>query len=385
MARYTRPAPHRRSSGPWGCISSLASLGIVALIAGFVAMFAFQTEANRAGPAAANTDFVVDQGATLTTVGRSLQSHGLVRNALLFRAAMLLYERGKVIQAGEYQIPAGASLRQVATMLATGQALQHPITFPEGITVAAAMKLIEQSPFLDGPMPEAPPEGSLLPETYHVQRGMTRAALVQQMRDARDRAVSEIWANRDPTVPVNTPNQLVTLASIVERETGVAAERAQVAAVFVNRLRLPMRLESDPTIIYGVCKKAPSRCRDGRLIDAQGHIVEIRQSDMAMNTGYNTYQIDGLPPTPICNPGRAALEATAHPAPSNVLYFVADGTGGHAFAATLAQHQANVARWRTIEAQRLAAEHAEQRALDPSPPPRPRRASTHRGPARRAH
>jgi UPF0755 protein len=177
-------------------------------------------------------------------------------------------------------------------------------------------------------------------------------------------------------VPVTTPEQLVTLASIVERETGVASERAQVAAVFINRLRAPMRLESDPTIIYGVCKKAPSRCRDGRLVDAQGHIVAIRQSDMAMNTGYNTYQIDGLPPTPICNPGRAALEATAHPAPSNALYFVADGSGGHAFAATLAEHQANVARWRAIETQRLAQEHAEQAAANP-PAPQPR-ATTHR-------
>jgi len=343
-------------------------------------MFAFQTEVNRRGPAEANADFVVEQGATLTTVARSLESHGLVRNALLFRAAMMLYERGKVIQAGEYQIPAGASLHQVTTMLANGQALQHPITFPEGITVAGALKLIAQSPYLVGDMPEAPPEGSLLPETYHVARGMTRSALIQQMRDARDRALAEIWANRDPTIPVASPDRLVTLASIVERETGIAAERAQVAAVFVNRLRAPMRLESDPTIIYGVCKKAPARCRDGRLIDAQGHIVEIRQSDMAMNTGYNTYQIDGLPPTPICNPGRAALEAAAHPAPSRALYFVANGTGGHVFANTLAEHQANVARWRVIEAQRLAQEHAQQRALDPPAPPRPgNRGAPHRG------
>lgn len=376
MARYTRPAPHRRSSGPWGCISTLASLAIVIVLVGFVAMFAFQTEANRAGPAQSATDFVVDHGATVTRVGKRLEAAGLVRSALLFRLSMMVYERGQIIQAGEYQIPAGASLHQVTTMLATGQALQHPLTFPEGITVAAAMKLIENFDVLSGPLPPAPPEGSIMPDTYHIQRGMTRAALLQQMRDARDRAVAEIWANRDPTVPVTTPEQLVTLASIVERETGVASERAQVAAVFTNRLRAPMRLESDPTIIYGVCKKAPSRCRDGRLVDAQGHIVAIRQSDMAMNTGYNTYQIDGLPPTPICNPGRAALEATAHPAPSNALYFVADGSGGHAFAATLAEHQANVARWRAIETQRLAQEHAEQAATNP-PAPQPR-ATTHR-------
>src|SRR5262249_34700903 len=138
MARYTRPAPHRRSSGPWGCISTLASFGIVVLIVGFVAMFAFQTEANRQGPAEAATDFVVPEGASMTTVAKGLEHAGLVRNALLFRAAVLVYERGKTIQAGEYQIPAGASLHRVAAMLATGEALQHPLTFPEGITVAAA-------------------------------------------------------------------------------------------------------------------------------------------------------------------------------------------------------------------------------------------------------
>src|SRR5262249_27934326 len=150
MARYTRPAPHRKSSGPWGCISTLASFAIVVLIIGFVAMFAFQTEADREGPAQAATDFVVPEGASLTTVGRGLERAGLVRSALFFRAAMMAYERGKTIQAGEYQIPARASLHRVATMLATGEALQHPLTFPEGITVAAAMKLIAASDVLTG-------------------------------------------------------------------------------------------------------------------------------------------------------------------------------------------------------------------------------------------
>jgi UPF0755 protein len=150
----------------------------------------------------------------------------------------------------------------------------------------------------------------------------------------------------------------VNLASIVERETGVPSERPLVAAVFVNRLRAPMRLETDPTIIYGVCRQFPARCVDGRLVNAQGQRRTIRASEIALNTGYNTYRIDGLPPTPISNPGRAALEATAHPAQSNALFFVADGTGGHAFAATIAEHNANVLRWREIEAQRLAAERA---------------------------
>jgi UPF0755 protein len=211
---------------------------------------------------------------------------------------------------------------------------------------------------LTGDMPEAPPEGSIMPDTYHVARGMTRAALLQQMREAHDEAVAEIWAARQPNLPLSTPGDLVNLASIVERETGVASERPLVAAVFMNRLRLPMRLETDPTIIYGVCLRHADRCRDGRLVDAQGNRRVIRQSEIEMNTGYNTYRIDGLPPTPIANPGRAALEATANPAQSNALFFVADGTGGHVFASTLAEHNANVARWREIEAQRLAAERA---------------------------
>jgi UPF0755 protein len=234
----------------------------------------------------------------------------------------------------------------------------HALTFPEGITISGVMRILEESEVLTGEMPEAPAEGSVLPDTYHVERGMTRAALLQQMRDAHDAAVEEVWARRQPNLPLRTPDELVTLASIVERETGVGAERPMVAAVFVNRLRRPMRLETDPTIIYGVCLRFPDRCRDGRLVDAQGNRRTIRQSEIALDTGYNTYRIDGLPPTPISNPGRAALEATANPAQSDALFFVADGTGGHVFAATLAEHNANVARWRVIERERLAAERA---------------------------
>jgi UPF0755 protein len=249
-------------------------------------------------------------------------------------------------------------VRDIVEMMTSGDALQHAITFPEGITIASAMRIIEENEVLTGDMPEAPPEGSILPDTYHVQRGMSRAALLQLMRDAHDEAVAEIWENRAPNLPLATPAQLVNLAAIVERETGVPSERPMVAGVFINRLRAPMRLETDPTMIYGVCLRYPARCRDGRLVDAQGNRRTIRQSEIELDTGYNTYRIDGLPPTPIANPGRDALEATARPTETNALFFVADGTGGHIFAATLAEHQANVRRWREIEAQRLAAERA---------------------------
>ncbi|GAM99689.1 protein YceG like [alpha proteobacterium U9-1i] len=356
MARF-RPVDRRRG-GFWGFFSLLIGLGIIVAAAALVAVFAFNAEATRAGPAQADAAFTVERGQSAAAIGSALESQGLIRDALLFRIATRAFAQGQSLQAGEYEIEAGASLRDIVRKMAEGDVIDHSITFAEGITISGVMRIIGESEYLTGDLPEAPPEGSILPETYHVARGMTRAALLQQMRDARDAALAEIWEGRQPNLPITTPEELVTLASIVERETGVAAERPLVAAAFVNRLRRPMRLESDPTIIYGVCRQFPTRCRDGRLIDAQGNPRVIRASEIALRNPYNTYQIDRLPPTPIANPGRAALEATANPADSNAIFFVADGSGGHAFAATLAEHNANVARWRQIEAQRLAAERA---------------------------
>lgn len=350
-----RRAPPPRASGG-NPLSTLFWLGVLVVGAAAIAAVFFVSVIQRPGPTAEPHTFVVEQGASGAEIGQALEREGVIADALLFRLANRLFSGGQALQAGEYRIPARASVRDIVEMMAGGDALQHAITFHEGITIDAAMKIIAESDVLTGEMPETPPEGSILPETYHVQRGMTRAALLQQMREARDRAVEEVWANRAADLPLNSPEELVILASIVERETGIAAERPMVAAVFVNRLRRPMRLESDPTIIYGVCRRFPDRCVDGRLVNAQGQRRPIRASEIALDTGYNTYRIDRLPPTPIANPGRAALEATANPANSDVLFFVADGTGGHVFARTLSEHQANVARWRQIEAQRLAEE-----------------------------
>jgi UPF0755 protein len=348
----------RRSSGG-GFFSFLFWIAVLAGAAALFGYFYFTSAVARPGPFPEPRPFVVERGASGAAIADKLEAEGFISDALLFRIANRL-RGGSALQAGEYEIPANASTQQIVDLMTSGDALQHAITFPEGITIAAAMKIIEDSTVLTGDMPETPPEGSILPDTYHVERGMTRAALLQQMRNAHDAAVTEIWASRQPNLPLATPDDLVNLAAIVERETGVASERPLVAAVFINRLRRPMRLETDPTIIYGVCLRHPDRCRDGRLVDAQGNRRVIRASEVAMDTGYNTYRIDGLPPTPIANPGRAALEATANPAQSNAIFFVADGTGGHVFASTLAEHQANVARWRQIEAQRLAAERAER-------------------------
>lgn len=349
-----------RGGGFWGFISFLISSAIVLAVIALVAMFAFITESNRAGPAADAAFFTVERGDSAAEIGEKLEADGLIRNALLFRiASRWAYARGQSLQAGEYEIPAQASLRQVVRMMAEGQAMQHGITIPEGVTVATAMQIVAESDVLTGDMPETPPEGSILPETYHVQRGMTRAALVQEMRDAMTRTLEEVWAKRAPDLPVRTPEEAVILASIVEKETGAPDERPRVASVFTNRLRIGMALQSDPTIIYGVCKQYPARCRNGRLINERtNEIRTIRQSEIALNTGYNTYRIPRLPPTAIANPGRAALEAVTNPPQTGDLYFVADGSGGHAFASTVAEHNANVARWRQIERQRLAEEAA---------------------------
>ena len=194
------------------------------------------------------------------------------------------------------------------------------------------------------------PEGSLLPETYNVERGATRVSVIHDMQESHRKALAALWPNRAPGLPFKTPEEAVIMASIVEKETGVASERPRVAAVFINRLRKGMRLETDPTIIYGVCRAEPARCRDGRLVDEKtGQTRGIRQSELAMSTGYNTYKIYGLPPTPIANPGRASLEAVLNPATTGDLYFVANGAGGHVFAASLAEHNQNVAKWRAIE------------------------------------
>jgi len=343
-------APARRGGGGSFLFWLLALAGAAAV---FVFFF-FSSAMSRPGPSAEDHAFMVERGDSGAEIASNLQEQGLITDGFLFRIANRLYGGGNALQAGEYQIPAHASVREIVEMMTSGDALLHSITFPEGITIAAVMRIIEESEVLTGDMPETPPEGSILPDTYHVQRDMSRAALLQIMRSAHDEAVAEIWANRAPNLPITTVEDFVTLASIVERETGIAAERPTVAGVFINRLRIPMRLETDPTIIYGVCLRFPNRCRDGRLVDAQGNRRTIRQSEIDLDTGYNTYRIDGLPPTPIANPGRAALEATANPATTNAIFFVADGTGGHLFAATLAEHQANVRRWREIEAERLA-------------------------------
>jgi UPF0755 protein len=238
---------------------------------------------------------------------------------------------------GEYQFTRQASLQNVINTLIEGKVVQHQFTIPEGLTSEQIVQRLMEMDILSGNVREIPREGSMLPESYRYPRGASREQVIQRMQQAQAKVVAEVWEHRSPELPLRSPEQLVILASIVERETGRADERTRVAAVFTNRLKQHMKLQSDPTIIYG-------------LVGGKGSLGRpILRSEVEQRTPWNTYAIEGLPPGPICNPGRATLEAVANPARTKELYFVADGTGGHTFSETLEQHQRAVAHLRAIE------------------------------------
>jgi UPF0755 protein len=296
------------------------------------------------GPAAANgarsTTVVLPQGAHLQQISDTLQQAGVIRNSGLFAVIAQATGAATHLRAGEYRFASRASMSAIMDQIRRGRVVRHWVTVPEGMTSEMVVDILMRNPVLTGAVP-APPEGTVLPETYEVRRGEDRAAVLQRMMDARDRLLATLWAQRRQGLPFATPGEAVIMASIVEKETGLAAERPRVAGVFVNRLRQGIPLASDPTIIYGITRGRPL----GR---------GIRRSELDAPGPYNSYLTAGLPPTPICNPGRASLAAVLDPPNTSDLYFVADGTGGHAFAADLRTHEANVRRWREIERQRAA-------------------------------
>jgi UPF0755 protein len=318
----------------------LTILGLVAVLAVLGAMWIYQGP----GPAARSgevTNVVLRRGASLPEIASTLEQAGVIRSSSLFLTAAQTTGAARRLKAGEYEFPSRASLRQVLARIREGKIVRHQVTVAEGLTSDMVVDILMRAPELTGTVP-TPPEGSILPETYQVERGEDRAAVLQRMMDDRDELLDALWAKRQPDLPFKTKDEAVTLASIVEKETGVASERPRVAAVFINRLRQGMRLGSDPTIIYGLTRGRPL----GR---------GILLSELQRQTPYNTYLIEGLPPTPIANPGRAALAAVLDPPKSNELYFVADGTGGHVFAATYEEHERNVAKWRQIERSKATA------------------------------
>jgi UPF0755 protein len=343
------PSPPRRSREArsqlvifLNFVMSMITLLTVASVA--IVYYAFH-EYRAPGPLEADTTFLVRSGAGINEVGNSLERRNIISQARVFNAVSLFLFGDKGVRQGEYEIKAGASMLDIMELLRSGKSIQYAVTLPEGLTVKQIFRKLSSDPVLEGSLPvDLPPEGSLRPETYKFTRGYKRADIVQQMEVAQSKLLEEVWAKRDKDLPIATKEEMMILASIVEKETGRADERPQVASVFINRLRKGMRLQSDPTIIYGIYGG------DGKPADKP-----ITQSDKTKETPYNTYVIKGLPPTPIANPGRAALEAVANPSHTNYLYFVADGSGGHAFAATLEEHNENVKRWRKIEAERGAA------------------------------
>ena len=289
------------------------------------------------GPTEQDTTVVLLPGTGLSEISKSFAAADIILDETVFRLGVRITGNSRSLRAGEYLIPAGVTMCEVMEILVSGETVLRRLTVAEGLTVAEVLGLVDEVEALDGVRPEAPGEGSLLPETYYFSYGDGRSEVVARMAAAMAEALDELWPLRAPGLPLESPEDALILASIVEKETAVPDERPRVAAVFINRLRRGMRLQSDPTVVYG-------------LTGGRGPLDRaLTRADLQRPSPYNTYVIGGLPPGPIANPGRAAIEAVLHPLDTDEFYFVADGNGGHAFARTLREHQENVARWRAIQ------------------------------------
>ena len=325
---------------------------VAVVMAGFV-MFA-RHQVDKPGPLAQKTIFEVSKGQGLSAIAESLEKQGIIRNKRLFKLNPATIQVAKKLKAGKFNIPERASIQDVLDILVRGRAVFYKVTIPEGLTSQQAVAILNKHPQLVGSISEIPAEGSLMPNTYQFDAGAKRSGILVKMSRMQQEFLTKSWPQRQKDLPFKTAQEALILASIVEKETGVSSERRRIAGVFVNRLKKGIKLQSDPTIIYG-------------LVGGQGKLGHpLLRSEMKKKTGYNTYQIDGLPPTPIANPGRKAIEAVLNPADTKDLFFVADGTGGHAFAPTLKLHNKNVRQWRKIEAVRRAEKkrkEAEQKRL----------------------
>lgn len=317
-------------------LAVLAGLAATVLLLGVGVVLYTLDRFKGPGPLAADTIVYIPPGTGLAGIAEKLSAAGAIDDPFVFRIGVTVLGVTRKLKAGEYLMPATVSMNGVVNLLLEGKTLVRRLTLPEGATIAEAIALIGQAEALEGEVGAVPPEGSLLPETYHYQRGDSRAEVVVRMRAALDSILAELWPKRAPDLPLATPHEAVILASIVEKETAIAEERPLVASVFLNRLQAGMRLQSDPTVVYG-------------LTDGAGPLGRsLTRKDLRTPSPYNTYLIDGLPPGPIANPGRASIEAALGPAQTEYLYFVADGNGGHVFAKTLEEHNKNVAKWRKV-------------------------------------
>lgn len=313
-------------------LSLLFGLALVVALTLVVAQLYYERE----GPLEVGQNVVIPRGSGTGAIAERLAEAGVVDDARAFHIAALVTGKNARLRAGEYAFEPGTSLREALELLESGKTVIRRFTVPEGRTAAEVVALLTETEGLSGEIAALPEEGSLLPETYHYSWGDDRTQLLERMQRSMQLALEELWEARTPGLPIETPEEAVVLASIVERETGVAEERPVVASVFINRLKRGMRLQSDPTVVYAITKGERPLGR------------ALTRADWQVEDPYNTYQNDGLPPGPIANPGRASLEAVLAPEESEYLYFVADGSGGHAFARTLEEHNRNVANWRRI-------------------------------------
>ena len=338
------PPPPRRSErarNPLIVVGNAVITIVLVLMIGAAGAYIYGRQKMEApGPLQEEKIVNIPARAGMTDIADILQREGVIDdNRWAFIGSVFALKARSELKPGEYLFPKSISLRDVIGTMVEGKVVQHAVTIPEGLTSEQILARLSDNDIFSGEVREMPREGTLLPETYKFPRGTTREQVIARMQQAQRRALSEIWERRSPDLPIKTPEQLVTLASIVEKETGKADARSRVAAVFVNRLRQKIKLQSDPTIIYG-------------LVGGKGTLGRpIKRSEILQPSPYNTYVVEGLPPGPIANPGRASLEAAANPARTRDMFFVADGTGGHAFSDTYDQHQKNVARLRTMEKQ----------------------------------
>ena len=360
--RYRYSREPGRSSGLFRLVSGVFTVLLLLMaIIGGVAL-AVHSWVNAPGPLAASKAVVIPKGEGVHDIASRLEREGAIADRRLFIAGYLIAKatawgdraRSPQLKAGDYQIPEAASIRNIIDILSEGRTMTHRVTIPEGLTSHQIVERLKADPTLVGDVTEVPPEGALLPETFIVQRGAQRQAILDNMRAESRKAMEKLWDQRQKGLPFKTWEEALVLASIVEKETGRNDERERVAAVFVNRLRQNMRLQSDPTILYGISA--------GKTVWSRS----IMKNEIAQKTAHNTYQIDGLPPTPICNPGRASIEAVLDPARTKDLYFVADGNGGHIFAETLKDHNANVQKWRAIEKEREKEKEKAAKAAAPA-------------------
>src|SRR3981189_2442747 len=357
------PPPKRseRARNPFVVAGNAIITIVVVLMIGAGGVYVYGKQKLEApGPLQDDKVVNIPARAGMTDIADILQREGVIdNNRWAFIGSVFALKARSELKPGEYSFQKNARLRDVIGTMVEGKVVQHAVTIPEGLTSEQIVTRLSENEIFSGTVREMPREGTLLPETYKFPRGTPREQVIQRMQQSQKRVLAEIWERRNPDVPIRSPEQLVVLASIVEKETGKADERSRVAAVFVNRLRQKIKLQSDPTIIYG-------------LVGGKGTLGRpIKRSEIQQPSPYNTYVVDGLPPGPIANPGRASLEAAANPARTRDLFFVADGTGGHAFTETYDQHQKNVVKLRTLEKQiqNDTVEPAEEAA--PRPPPAP--------------